>query len=167
MGEKTKVQTTGYTDKHEEQIKLCQEKKILNSSEQEHLEGWNKDELVPELYEKGERLLMHMYVCQCERVMSQSNPSFSKERNGKFFSYMISNQHGSVWFNKQKTEGWEIRNSVKTCCGPFVILEFAQMHHLPFTTRRQCQSDQWSLLSTRVLLIHSANNHYIPLFLRP
>lgn len=38
-GKKTKVQTTGYTDKHEEQIKLCQEKKILNSSEQEYLEG--------------------------------------------------------------------------------------------------------------------------------
>lgn len=81
-GKKTKVQTTGYTDKHEEQIKLCQEKKILNSSEQEYLEGWNKDELVPELYEKGEKLLMHMYVCQCEWVMSQSKlekqPEFLK-----------------------------------------------------------------------------------------
>lgn len=72
--QKIQLQLQSYTDKHEEQIKLCQEKKILNSSEQEYLEGWNKDEL----YEKGEKLLMH--VCQCEWVMSQSKLSFSKER---------------------------------------------------------------------------------------
>lgn len=79
MGEKTKVQTTGYTDKHEEQIKLCQEKKILNSSEQEHLEGWNKDELVPELYEKGEKLLMHM----CLPVWTGDEPKQPEFLKGK------------------------------------------------------------------------------------